>query len=109
MGAGEGLQGDARVLIAQYAPEGAAAAVLLLAPPVLGVASFWPSARGHWSGAVLAAPSLRFGLAFTAAVLRDGPGLAGWAALAYGPLLLILAVASFILWDRRRASRSERC
>ena len=45
-----------RVLIAQYAPEGVAAAVLLLAPPVLGVVSFWPSARGHWSGAVLAAP-----------------------------------------------------
>jgi len=102
------MRGDARVLIAQYAPEGVAAAVLLLAPPVLGVVSFWPSARGHWSGAVLAAPSLLFGFVFTAAVLRDGPGLGGWAALVYGPLLLILAVASFILWDRRRASRSER-
>jgi len=56
VGGGEGLRGDARVLIAQYAPEGVAAAVLLLAPPVLGVVSFWPSARGHWSGAVLAAP-----------------------------------------------------
>jgi len=51
---------------------------------------------------------LLFGLAFTAAVLRDGPGLGGWAALVYGPLLLILAVASFVLWERRRASRSER-
>ena len=56
------------MLIAQYAPEGAAAAVLLLAPPVLGVVSFWPSARGHWAGAVLAAPSLLFGFVFTAAV-----------------------------------------
>jgi hypothetical protein len=53
---------------------------------------------------------LLFGLAFTAAVLRDGPGFAGWAALVYGPLLLILVVASFVLWERRRrASRSERC
>ena len=56
----------------------------------------------------MAAPSLLFGLAFTAAVLRDGPGFGGWAALVYGPLLLMLAVASFVLWERRRASRSER-
>ena len=93
------------MLLAGYAPEGAAATVFLLMPAALGVVSLWPSARGHWSGPVLAVPSLLFGLTFAYALFRAGPGYGGWAALVYAPLLLIVALASIILWERRRASR----
>jgi hypothetical protein len=100
--------GDLVGEMAEYAPEGVAALVFLLAPPALGVVSFWSSARGHWLGPALAAPALLFGLAFTWALLRGGPGYGVWVAVVYGPLLLILAMASIVLWERRRVSREDR-
>jgi len=96
-----------RLPMSDYAPEGAASVVVLLVPPALALVSFWPSARGHWSGPVLAVPALLFGVAFTHAVYRDGPGSGGWAALVYGLLLLTLALASIVLRARRRGARDE--
>ena len=87
----------------RYAPEGGVAAIELLAPLFLGIVSFWPSSRGHWSGPVLAAPALLYGLAFACAIAKNrGPGYMGWPLLIYTPLLWILAIASIGLWIRRR-------
>jgi hypothetical protein len=90
------------MLIVEYAPEGATSAIFILAPLVLGIASFWPSARGHWSGPLLAVPSLLIGLAFTWALVRSGAGYGGWPLMVYSPLQLILGIASIALWTSKR-------
>jgi len=89
------------MLMVEFAPEGAASVIFLLAPLALGMVSFWPSARAHWSGPVLALPSLLIGLAFSCALVRSGPGYAGWPALIYAPVQLILAIGSIALWKHR--------
>jgi hypothetical protein len=85
-----------------WSPEGFVAVILLVTPLVVGVASFWPSARGHWSGPVLAAPALLFGVGFTRALFRGAAVYGGWASVVYGPLLMVVAIISITLWQRRR-------
>ena len=96
--------GGGRPTAVSYAPEGAASAALLLAPLVLALASLWFSGRGHWAGALLAAPALLLGLALVAALFKNpaGPGILG--ALVYAPLLLGVGIISLVRWRRRRGS-----
>jgi hypothetical protein len=93
------------MLMVEFAPEGAASVIFLLAPLALGMVSFWPSARAHWSGPVPALLSLFIGLAFGWALVRSGPGYAGWPALVYARLQLILAIGSITLWKHRKGLR----
>ncbi len=67
----------------------------------LSIASFVPSARGHWSGPALAAP---LGLATLAFILLQGSLDLG--TYVWGILLVPLAVAagSVALWVVRRSS-----
>lgn len=97
----------AQLLAAYYEPEGVASAIILLMPIVVAIASFWPSARGHWSGPALALLPLLVGLAFVMALARDGPGFAGWFGVFFFPLPLILGLASLELWIRRRDRRDD--
>ena len=90
-------------MLVAYAPEGAIAALELLAPLAFACISFWPSRRGHWSGPLLAAPALLWALAFSWALAKNhGPGYMGWPLLIYIPLLWIFGIASVGLWLRRR-------
>ena len=72
----------------------------------LGLLSFWPAARGHWSGPVLAAPCLLIGLLLTGSILLDPdremvlPAL--W--IVY-PAPLLVGIASVALWQKRRSQR----
>lgn len=69
----------------------------------LGIASFVPSARGHWAGPALAAPLVLGTLAFI--VLQSSPdlGVYVWSMLL---VPLGVAVGSVTLWVARRRSRA---
>jgi hypothetical protein len=90
-----------------WAPEGAVSALLLLAPIAFGVISLWPSGRGHWSGPLLASVTLLHGMAFSCALARDGPGLAGCWVILYTLLLWVLGIGSVVRWNRRRLHRNS--
>ena len=72
----------------------------------LGLLSFWPATRGHWSAPVLAAPGMLIGLFLKASLLMNSrkdllmPAL--WVLF---PAPLLMGVASVILWSLRRDSR----
>jgi hypothetical protein len=93
------------VILVGYAPEGAVSAFLLLAPIALGIASLRPSARGHWSGPLLASPSLLYGMAFSCALARDGPGYGGFWIIVYTILLWVLGFLSVGRWIRGKGER----
>jgi hypothetical protein len=86
------------------------ALTLILVVPILGIAltllSFWPSSRGHWSGPLLALPSILIGAFFSYSLVTDQdkenliPGLWVWA---LAPL--VVGSASACLWIVRRLSR----
>ena len=90
------------IMAVAYAPEGWMGAMILLAPIVAGIASFWPCARGHWGGPLLALPAFLFALLFTVALFRNGPGYGGWTIMIYCLLLWIVGVAPLLLWRKRR-------
>ena len=68
----------------------------------LGIMSFWPSARGHWLGLVLAAPSVLIGLAIGLAVIREGGRVLLPAIFVICPAYLLLGMFSILLWKWRR-------
>lgn len=74
----------------------------------LGLVSFWPAVRGHWSAPVLAAPVLLIGLLLTASVLMEPrkdmliPSL--W--ILY-PAPLVVGVASIGIWLVSRLKRKS--
>lgn len=77
---------------------------LLLAALGLGAVSFWPSARGHWSGPVLAFPSVFLGGALLVAVIREGGRV--YAGIILMTLLyLAFGIGSILLWRWRRRWR----
>ena len=85
-------------------------AVLLFGIPAalvaLGLISFIPASRGHWSAILLAAPSVLIGLMLTWGIVTDPrkdmmiPVL--WIVF---PAPLIMGVAASMLWAARRRSR----
>ena len=81
------------------------APVVLVVPALLAlaVASFVPSARGHWSGPVLAAPWALGTLAFIVAQRSQDLSTFAWAML-LSPLAV--TAASVALWAVRRGSRA---
>ena len=78
--------------------------VVLLAAFGLVLVSFWPSARGHWSGLLLAVPSVVLGFLIAVAIANEGgrvyPGIIPACVLYFG-----LGVASILLWISRRGRR----
>ncbi len=68
--------------------------------------SFWPSARGHWSGPLLASPSIIIGCLFAhflaTAQRKDTlmPGLWQWAIVP-----IVVGMLSVCLWFVRRTFR----
>lgn len=75
----------------------------------LAVASFFPSAHGHWSGPALAAPLGLAALAFILLQLTLDPGTLMETSLFVWCLLLVplaLAAGSVALWSVRRRSRA---
>lgn len=75
----------------------------------LAVASFFPSARGHWSGPALAAPLGMAALAFILLQFGRDPGTFRETTAFVWVLLLVpvaLAAGSLALWAVRRGSRA---
>src|SRR5262245_28507024 len=71
------------------------------------VVSFFASARGHWSGPILASPALLIGVLLTSLLFLDGrPDSIIPALWVLFPAPLFLGLASTILFFRRR-KRSE--
>jgi hypothetical protein len=68
----------------------------------LSIVSFWPSARGHWLGLLLAAPSVLIGLAIGFAIIREGGRVLLPAIFVICPAYLLLGVSSILLWKWRR-------
>jgi len=73
----------------------------------LGIVSYWPSARGHWSGPILALPSVLIGLAIAAAIIREGGRVLLPAILVICPVYLALGIFSILLWKWRRGWRDD--
>ena len=72
----------------------------------LGLLSFWPAARGHWSAPVLSAPCLLIGLLLTGSILLDAEKEALIPALwVVFPAPLLVGIASVALWLKRRSNR----
>jgi hypothetical protein len=93
------------LLLSHLDIEDVAGALFLLAPLVLGIASYWPSARGHWTGPLLAAPALLLGLAVAGAVVTATSAWMLLPALPFFPMPLMLGIGSIALWLRRRSGR----
>ena len=79
--------------------------MLILVVPVIATAfalvSLWPSARGHWSGPVLALPAVVVGALASYVLLTDDT----WypAARPFAIVPLVAGIASMCLWYFRRA------
>ena len=79
---------------------------LLFASLVL--VSFFPSARGHWSGPLLAAPAFIAGILLIFVMFADGhPESLMPVVWLLFPMPLILSVSSFILYKRRKKQRYD--
>ena len=81
--------------------------VIPIALILLGLASFLPASRGHWSAMLLATPPVLFGLSFLAvlgfASARSGPVPFAACALFLAPP--VLGILSIGLWSNRHRSR----
>ena len=81
--------------------------VVFLGILVLGIASFWPARRGHWSGLVMALPCVLLGLAFAVAIMAEGFRIIYPVLLLFPPVYLGLGIASILLWYTRRSERQR--
>ena len=75
--------------------------VVLLTVFGLGIVSLWPSWRGHWSGTLLALPSVILGFFIAVAIIKEG-GRVYPAILVICLLYLAIGISSILLWKRRR-------
>lgn len=77
----------------------------LIAAPGFAIVSFWPSARGHWAGVVLALPSLVLGILILFAIARE-KGHVYPGTLPAALLYISLGALSIRLWMRKRHTSS---
>ncbi|EDY17138.1 hypothetical protein CfE428DRAFT_5320 [Chthoniobacter flavus Ellin428] len=75
---------------------------------VMGIISFWPASRGHWSAVLLAAPSVVLGglliWNIVAPIRPDSPMPDLWFLF---PAPLAVGLASILFWMAARHSRRE--
>ena len=75
----------------------------------LGLLSFIPAFRGHWSAVPLAAPSVLIGLMLTWGIITDSrPDQLIPALWVFFPAPLVVGVAAISLWAVRRRSRRRK-